>query len=120
TLPGSTPIRAMIVKRALTYLDRLARESSGDRSLEKDLAEAYRKISDIQFRVGSANLGDAAGALESTRKELGIRESLARTVAQDRAARLALAEAYERFGEMLRTTGQPLSAPPHLARALEM
>lgn len=119
-LPGSTPIRATIVKRALTYLDRLSRESSNDRELLQDLAQAYRRIGDIQYRVGSANLGDAAGAMESARKELGIRESLARSGAQDRASRLAMAEVSERFGELLQTTGQTAAAPPYFARALEM
>lgn len=44
TLPGSTPARELVVKRALEYLDQLAAESEGDITLQRELGTAYAKI----------------------------------------------------------------------------
>ena len=47
-LPGSTAARALVVQRALEYLDALSKESSGDRALRRELADAYQKVGDVQ------------------------------------------------------------------------
>jgi eukaryotic-like serine/threonine-protein kinase len=75
-LPGSTAARELLVKRALEYLDSLASEASGDTSLQRELATSYQKVGDVQGRTSSANLGDEAGARESQRKALAIRQAL--------------------------------------------
>src|SRR5262249_28010240 len=85
-LPGSTPARALVVRRALDYLDSLSKEAGSDRSLQRDLAEAYRKVGDVQGAVGRGNLGDSAGARRSYEKSLKICEELVasgRTEAED-------------------------------------
>ena len=43
-LPGSTPARQLLVTGALEYLDGLAREASGDASLQRELANAYKYL----------------------------------------------------------------------------
>ena len=78
-LPGSTPARSLVVKRALEYLDGLAAEARGDRSLQLEIATAYQKVAEVQGDPMYPNLGDSKGALESSRKALAILESLART-----------------------------------------
>ncbi len=77
-LPGSTPVRALLVKRALASLDGLARESTGDPTLERDLASAYERVGRVQGNSYNANLGDTNGALASYLKSLEIRERMAR------------------------------------------
>ena len=67
-LPGATAARQLVVNRALEYLDKLAREAFGDRTLQLELAEAYLKVGDVQGRPYTANLGDSAGALRSYAK----------------------------------------------------
>jgi non-specific serine/threonine protein kinase/serine/threonine-protein kinase len=116
-LPGSTPARLLLVERAQTYLDKLAHESGNDLSLDKELAEAYKKIGEVQYRVGYPNLGDITGALASARKELALRESIS---AKDHsvAANLAVAEAHMRLGELLDGTADPQAAEAHIAQAL--
>jgi serine/threonine protein kinase/tetratricopeptide (TPR) repeat protein len=118
-LPGSTPARLLLVERAQTYLDKLAHESGNDLSLERELAEAYKKIGDVQYRAGSPNLGDITGALVSARKELALREGI---VAKDHSvpAFLAVAEAHMRLGELLDGTADPTAAEAHLAKALQI
>jgi hypothetical protein len=74
-LPGSTAARALLVRRALEYLDSLAREAGGDLSLQREVAMAYLKVGNVQGNPRNANLGDTAGALESYRKALAIAES---------------------------------------------
>ena len=74
-LAGSTPVRERLVKDGLEYLDGLAREAGGDASLQRELAEAYLRMGDVQGGV-TANLGNTAGALESYRKSEAIYESL--------------------------------------------
>ena len=76
-LPGSTPARKLIVESALQYLDGLAKESTGDPSLQRELADAYERVGLVQGgQPGLPNLGDTAGALASFRKMLAIRQAL--------------------------------------------
>jgi eukaryotic-like serine/threonine-protein kinase len=75
-LPGSTPARALLVRRALVYLDTLAAESEDNRALRVELAGAYLKIGDVQGLPYQANLGDTAGAMKSYRKALAIIEEV--------------------------------------------
>jgi eukaryotic-like serine/threonine-protein kinase len=67
-LPGSTPIRKLLVTRALEYLDSLAAEARGDDSLQLELALAYVRVGDIQGGPEVANLGDTKGAFASFEK----------------------------------------------------
>src|SRR5262245_53176074 len=62
-LPGSTKARSLLVRHALDYLDRLSRESTGDRTLRRELADAYLRVGDVQGNPYQANLGDVPGAL---------------------------------------------------------
>ena len=98
-LPGSTPVRRMLVKDALVYLDKLSRES-GDSSLQRELVEAYVKIGNVQGNSYYSNLGDTAGALASARKAVTAGERL---VARDTSGlnQRALASAYASEADIL-------------------
>lgn len=76
-LPGSTQARQLLVTKALKYLDSLAQEARGDRSLQSELADAYERVGAVQGQPHAASLGDAAGALESYLKAQAIRRTLA-------------------------------------------
>jgi serine/threonine protein kinase len=77
-LPGSTPARKMLVDRALKYLDRLASESSGDASLQRELATAYERLATVQGNPFGGNLGDLQGAAANYRKAAVIWDSLSK------------------------------------------
>lgn len=75
-LEGSTEAREALVKRALEYLDSLARESQDDTTLQNELAAAYEKVGDLQGMPRRANLGDFNGAMASYEKSRQIRRML--------------------------------------------
>lgn len=100
-LPGTTPARALLVQKALTYLDSLAREASDDRALQRELAMAYIKVADIQGRPFTGNLGDTDGALASYRKALEIFKSLLAADPSNSAARRDLGQTHTYIGRVL-------------------
>ena len=119
-LPGSTPARALLVKRALEYLDSLARESSGDPTLQSELATAYVKVGDIQGNPYSANLGDIKGALESYQKSLQIRQALLTSNPNQSQAKRDLAASHRRVGEVLEQMNDAPGQLQNYRRALEI
>lgn len=105
-LPGSTPARQLVVKRALEYLDKLARESQNDPSLQRELATAYKKVGDVQGNPYNANLGDSDGALASYRKALAISETLSGADPTNVRDRRDLVEMYMSVADLLWAKGE--------------
>jgi non-specific serine/threonine protein kinase/serine/threonine-protein kinase len=105
-LPGATRARQLLVTRALEYLDRLAAEARDDLELQRELADAYKRVGDVQGGGRGANLGDTAGAAASYGKALAIRRSLAaREPAQSRDV-LSLAMLEFDLGALQRMRGE--------------
>jgi len=104
-LPGSTPARELLVRKALEYLESLAREAGSDAALRVELAEAYRRVGDVQGNPYNPNLGDTAGAQDSFRKSAWILEELLAANPSHTAAREALASNYQRIADSLSLTG---------------
>jgi tRNA A-37 threonylcarbamoyl transferase component Bud32/tetratricopeptide (TPR) repeat protein len=104
-LPGSTPARALVVKRGLEYLDGLASEAHGDPALRRELAEAYERVGDVQGNPFVPNLGDLKGAIASYRKALALLEPLAASRRATDADRAALAKACLIGGGILASSG---------------
>ncbi|MBV9484066.1 MAG: protein kinase [Acidobacteria bacterium] len=119
-LPGSTPARQLVVQRALEYLRRLSQESHNDPGLQRELAEAYLKVGDVQGNPYSSNLGDAAGAAASYTKALAISNSLLASNPQDNVARLYLARSYKLLGQVLPVLGRPTEAAANLRSAADL
>jgi tetratricopeptide (TPR) repeat protein len=93
-LPGSTAARRLLVGNALQYLDALTKESKGDPALQRELAGAFQKLSNIQGSPTFANLGDTHAALESYHNALALRQTLAAANPDNSGDQLALAESY--------------------------
>lgn len=101
-LPGATKARAMLVKDALVYLNRLADEDeASDDSLKIELARAFMKIGDVQGQAYDANLGDTTGAIESYRKAVALLEDAAARNANDLNAQNELATAYQKISALI-------------------
>ncbi|MGE3467525.1 MAG: protein kinase [Pyrinomonadaceae bacterium] len=99
-LPGATPARELVVKRALEYLDQLSQESEGDSNLKRELATAYAQIGQIQGNSYHSNLGDSKGAMNSYQRSLEIRQSLVDRDPANRSLRHELADSHEGVGDM--------------------
>ena len=93
-LPGSLPTRRLLANRAQYYLDNLARDSAGDPSLTRDLAESYLRLGDVLGRPYVPNLGDTTGALENYRKARALLEAEALRVPGDVVIAERLCETY--------------------------
>ncbi|HKM48919.1 MAG TPA: hypothetical protein VJX69_15105 [Terriglobales bacterium] len=99
-LPGATAARTLLVTKALKYLDSLAAEANGDPSLQRELATAYQRVGDIQGLLNTQqNLGHSSDALQSYRKALTIRASLAAADPANPADKRDLAFVYQRIGQ---------------------
>ena len=89
-LPGSTPVRQMIVAEALTYLERLRGDPSMDDALRLELAAGYHRVGDVQGNPSLANLGDRNGARTSYQKAVDLLRPLATRPRPSRSAALEL------------------------------
>jgi eukaryotic-like serine/threonine-protein kinase len=115
TLPGSTKARELLVRRAAAYLDRLTPDASADARLQREIAAAWERLGDVQGGK-NANLGDAAGARESLRKAVAIREAVFRSAGSTLDDRRSLARAEGALGRVLRNE----ASLPHFRRGLEL
>lgn len=119
-LPGSTQARALLVSRALQYLDRLATEAGHDKTLRGDLARAYRKVADVQGHPGEANLGDLASALKNYEKAVALFEPLSREDPDNWQLRQELARCYLGFANALDSAGQADRSLALIRKAIEV
>ena len=119
-LPGATPARSLAVRRALEYLDNLAAEARGNRSLQLEIASAYQKVAEIQGDPMFPNLGDSQGALESSRKSLAILETLSREDPANSQVRLQIASTHQQISDVLHFSGDLAGAIKNSGEALKI
>ncbi len=76
TIPGTTPVREMVVTKATEYLDRVAADAGTDSATRFGLGDAYARLGLLQGQVWQANVGKGEEAYKSFQKCLAIREAL--------------------------------------------
>ncbi|MCC6245863.1 MAG: protein kinase [Gemmatimonadaceae bacterium] len=119
-LPGSTPARAMLLKRGLLSLDGLAKEAAGDTALMRDLAVAYQRVGEVQGNSYGANVGETDGALKSYERAVALLEQAGDPRAASTATQMAYIRAYEGLATMRNITGDLKDAAQYYSRALEL
>ncbi|HLL16745.1 MAG TPA: serine/threonine-protein kinase [Pyrinomonadaceae bacterium] len=119
-LPGSTPARELLVKRAVEYLDSLAQEAQDDASLQRELVAAYLKVGNVQGNPNNANLGDTPGALASYRKALAIAERLTASDPADAQSRRFVGVISEKMCDAQAATGDTAGAVESQRRSLSI
>jgi tetratricopeptide (TPR) repeat protein len=117
-LPGATPARQLVVKRALEYLDGLSQERGNDAALRLELATAYKRVGDVQGRPDYASLGDTAGALDSYRKALTLFERSSAVAAASTGAGSDMALCYSGMASILSRSGDLSGASKSLRKAV--
>lgn len=119
-VPGSTAARELLVRRARQYLDSLADDRAGDEALQRELAEAYWKLGNIQGEPYGQNIGDSAGALESFHRARTILESCLASSPSDRVAGLDLVHTLQAEGAGMLRAGRRVEAVTAHRRALRV
>jgi non-specific serine/threonine protein kinase/serine/threonine-protein kinase len=70
--PGNTPVRRLLLDRAVVYLDKLTIDAAGNPDLQRELAWGYQKLADVQGNDTEANLGQVKAAELSLRKAVTL------------------------------------------------
>jgi len=91
-LPGSTAARALLVKQALAYLQRLGEENDESIPLRRELAQAWLRVGDVQGAPDMPNLGDLRGALASYAQAAARVDAILREAPGDPAAKFLQAQ----------------------------
>jgi eukaryotic-like serine/threonine-protein kinase len=93
-IPGTLAARQLILKRALEYLDDLAREAGGDKALQSELASAYEKVGTLTW--------DVSARLNIHRKALALAESMVQGDPANKKYREQLAASHSSVGDSLK------------------
>ena len=119
-LPGSTPARELVVKRALQYLEKLSSIKGGDAGLQRELATAYERVASVQGGMYETHVGDTGGARQSLARALAIRRELAASTLATRDDREALAQAELQLAQVEIVAGEGEAAEARSRRAVSM
>lgn len=112
-LPGALNARQLVVKRAVEYLDSLAKkEAGGDRALQSELAEAYDKVGSITF--------DVQQTIESHRKAMLLNEALVKADPQNAAYRKQLSDSYNYMSDAMKIAGHSAAAIDFARKSLSI
>lgn len=104
--PGSLAARRLLAARAQQYLDSLARDAVDDAGLQRELAESYLRLGDVQGLPFRPNLGNSTSALENCRMAAAILEKESARHPNDNAIQDELRAAYSNVSAvMLRQAG---------------
>lgn len=76
--PGNTPVRRLLLDRAVVYLDKLTTDAAGNPDLQRELAWGYQKLADVQGNDTEANLRQVNAAELSLRKAVALFAAVAR------------------------------------------
>lgn len=120
SLPGSIAARELVVSKAVTYLDSLAQESSGDFKLQSELATAYERVGQVQGSFDGANVGDTASALQSLKKAAAIREAIAAEEHNSHDSLANIANVYEMLVQMQSSAGQYQDAIAYAQKGVDI
>ncbi len=94
SLPGATPARKLLLDKAVQYLDSVAKDSSDDPNLQRELALGYQRLATVQGDTSQSNLGQVGAAIESQRKAIALFEAVARANPRSVTDQLNLAMVY--------------------------
>src|SRR5262249_49135327 len=100
-LPGTIEARQQMATIAIRSLDKLARESTGNSSLQVELARAYVKLGDAQGSPFGGSRGDSVAALKSYGQAEEILERAMKQWPSDRDVKSELAGVHAKLGAAL-------------------
>lgn len=118
-LPGSVPVRALLIESGLASLDALAAEAEDDHELELELAGAYIELGKVMSPGEDENTGQALAALPLLEKAHALAIELDPEGRQTHRGLSVLAEATTRLVTCLSYLGRTREATEIALAALE-
>ncbi|HUQ90526.1 MAG TPA: protein kinase [Bryobacteraceae bacterium] len=103
---GTNKARELIVEKGLSYLDKLSSETSGNDSLQEEIAVAYERLAGIQGNVFQSSRGDYKKAREGYEKAVAIRQALLNKHPGDSRYQRALALSKIELADGMYTSGE--------------
>jgi eukaryotic-like serine/threonine-protein kinase len=94
-LPGATEPRRLLLDRAVQFLDGLATDAADDSALALELAEAYRRLGQVQGSAQSDNLGNVAAARASFDKAARLCDAVLARAPASKPAMMVATGAYD-------------------------
>lgn len=119
-IPGSTGAQQLLITRVLEHLDRMAKDSDGDRQTQLALVDAYTRLGNVQGNIYYQNVADTAGAVASFNRALALAEPMAKQYPKDREVLRAEAAALEARGETLSDSGDAQASVNSLHAAVDV
>ncbi len=106
-LPGANAARKLILDDALHYMDSLARDSTDDTGLQRELADGYIRLAQLQGDPEMANIGDTPAALQSFRKAAQLWDSITLRRPNNWDDRMHAAGSHRQLAGILSLAGKP-------------
>ncbi|HYM22551.1 MAG TPA: serine/threonine-protein kinase [Vicinamibacterales bacterium] len=106
-LPGATPARELVLKRAVEYLDKLSGEAANDVDLKRELAESYERVGEAQGLYYDANLGKNGEAARNLEKSIALYRDVVRARPSDVGALGEMLNAMVNLGSALNGLDPP-------------
>jgi serine/threonine protein kinase len=120
-LPGATAARDLLVSTALKYLDTLASQAKSDRGLQKELAQSYARLGDVQGKMYSPNTGQDKAAIASYSKALALYEALEHSDPADSSVLSETSKAHlMRSHIIMMVNGDPAAAARESQQAIDL
>ena len=119
-VPGATATRSVMMKTALSALDRALIDAPLDPDLLRELALAYQRAGDLLGNPTNANLGDMAGARKAYAKAMTAAEALMRELPDSVTSAWTLALVYEKAADVEAPSGDVRQALAHQRASLAL
>jgi len=108
-LPGTTPARRLLVAKSVEYLKNLSKEANNDPTLQRQLAETWIRVGNLQGNPNFPHLGDPTAAHQSYENSIQLLANL--------PAPLELATAHQGLADVAQTIGDTATALDHYQQA---
>lgn len=116
-LSGSTAVQLAMIKTVVQYLDALGQDSSGDPTLDFEVASAYFRVAGLEGGPTRQNLGQTTLAKEHYEKALAIFQQLTQKPATRDKAVVEIIQTNIELSGVLGALGDPKGARSRLERA---
>jgi non-specific serine/threonine protein kinase/serine/threonine-protein kinase len=117
-LPGSTDAQQFILATGLPFLELLSTEARDDLGIQRQVAQSYARMGELQWSIGQPNLNERDSALASFQRAIEITDHVLQMEPGDPRAELIQAEARQRRAGALQAVGNSEEASAERARGM--